>query len=500
MQQTAAHRVAMRRHSEQFDAYISSVGDLILQDLRIPAYQRPYTWSVKNVRQLVSDLQHFRASGHYRLGTVILHDAIDYSGHAPQEEPSALDIVDGQQRYLTFGLIILALSTRSAELNHALSAALLERMENITIPRRRDGKSELNLRTNYEHLFQLVRSWAADELRDFTEFFLKECSVVVMKVRDLDAAFQLFDSQNTRGKALYPTDLLKAHHLREFSQTSTSREEILETVRKWDALEPEEIEHLFGAVLFPIKRWAANKPVPETGFTVAHVDLFKGINQGTTQYRWSHMALMAKATVDQYRATNTTLRQYGVIEEFEFPFQIQQPVIDGEMFFRMVDHYIAETRKAGIRREYTRDSASKAIEPARELQRMASKLEKLPPGIGNRYLRELFDCLLMAYIDRFGWHSVQQAAAKLAKRTYLLRARLQRVTKNSINNHALVGHRKADLAQQENLFVKISLAQAPEEILTLHDVKLTTEDQEKLKEPFLRLFEPWNVAAEEPNS
>lgn len=495
IQQTAQHRVAVTADREQFDAYISSVGDLVSENLRIPAYQRPYTWSIKNVRQLVSDLQHFRPAGHYRLGTVILHEPTDSNHTDPQDEQDVLDIVDGQQRYLTFGLIILALSTRSAELDQALSGPLLERMENITIPRRRDGKSEVNLRTNYAHLRQMVQSWPADELQDFTEFFLKECSLVVMKVRDLDAAFQLFDSQNTRGKALYPTDLLKAHHLREFSQSSASREEILETVRRWDALQPEEIEHLFGAVLFPIKRWSANEPVPETGFTAAHVDLFKGISQGNTQYRWSHMALMAKATVDQYRATNATLRQYGVIEEFEFPFQIQQPVIDGEMFFRMVDHYISETRKAGIRRETTRDSAPKVIEPSRELRNILSKLERLPSGIGNRYLRELFDCLLMAYLDRFGWHSVQQAAEKLAQRTYHLRARLQRVTKKSINNHALIGHHKADITQQENLFVKISLAQSPEELLTLQDTKLTPEDEEKLEEPFLQLFEP---ATEEP--
>lgn len=495
IQQTAPHHVTVAADRDQFDAYISRVGDLVLRNLRIPAYQRPYTWSIKNVRHLISDLQHFRAAGHYRLGTVILHDPTEHIDEAPHDEHSVLDIVDGQQRYLTFGLIILALSTRSPELDQALSGPLLERMENITIPRRRDGKSKVNLRTNYEHLLQMVQSWSADELRDFTEFFLKECTVVVMVVRDLDAAFQLFDSQNTRGKALYPTDLLKAHHLREFSQTHTSREEVLETVRRWDAIEPQEIEHLFGAVLFPIKRWTANEPVPETGFTVAHIDLFKGISQGNTQYRWAHMALMAKATVDQYRATNTTLRQYGVIEEFEFPFLIQQPVIDGEMFFRMVDHYIAQTRKAGIRHEATRDSAQKVFEPAQEMQSVMSKLMMLPPGIGNGYLRELFDCLLMAYIDRFGWHDIQQAAENLAKRTYLLRARLQRIAKKSINKHALAGHPEVGLAQPENLFAKIVLAQSPDEILTLQEATLTPEDQEKLKAPFLQLFEP---AVEEP--
>lgn len=496
IQQTITHRSAATEDSDQFEAYISSVGNILRQDLRIPAYQRPYTWSVKNVRQLVSDIQHFRTSGHYRLGTFILNEPepADSNGRRAQEEQRVLNIVDGQQRYLTFGLIIMALATRSEELDQALSEPLLARVQNITIPRRRDGKSEANLRTNYEHLFQVVKAWSTQELSDFTEFFLKECSVVVMEVKDLDSAFQLFDSQNTRGRALYPTDLLKAHHLREFSQTDPSREAILETVRRWDALEPEEIEHLFAAVLFPIKRWTANEPVPDTGFTAEHVDLFKGIRQGNTQYRWAHVALIAKATVDQYRATNATLRQYGVIEEFEFPFQILQPVIDGEMFFRMVDHYIAEARKAGIKGTSTQDSASATAQTAPELQSILEKLEAIPAGIGNRYIRELFDCLLLAYVDRFGWHDVGSAADKLAQRAYLLRVHLQRVNKKSINNHALFGHRRAELAH-ENVFVKIAQAQSPDEILTIQDPAVPVEKINALQAPFQALF---SSVAKEP--
>lgn len=489
IQQTVKTGTATTAGTDQFDAYISPVADLLHQKLCIPSYQRPYTWSVKNVRQLVSDIQHFRSAGHYRLGTFILHepDFTDSDAQGTYQEPGQLEIVDGQQRYLTFGLIILALSTRSNELDQTLSEPLLNRMQSISIPQRRDGKSETNLRTNYDHLLQVVRAWSVEELSDFTEFFLKECSVVVMEVKDLDSAFQLFDSQNTRGKALYPTDLLKAHHLREFTQTSSSREAILDTVRKWDAHEPAEIEHLFASVLFPIKRWTANKPVPDTGFRAEHVDMFKGIRQTNTPYRWSHMALMAKATVDHYRATNATLRQYGVVDEFEFPFQILQPIIDGEMFFRMVDHYIAETRKAGIRRISKWDTQPGDTEPAKELVNLLAKLDELPSGIGNRYTRELFDCLLMAFIDRFGWHDVRLAADKLVKRAYGLRAKLQRINKQSINIHARDGHSKTGLTG-ENIFAKIALAETPDDVLTLQDPNISEDDKRRLKSPFQKLF------------
>lgn len=459
-------KVTSSSERQQFRAHVKSVEEILIANLQIPAYQRPYTWTLKNVNQLISDIQHFRSSGHYRLGTFILNPT-------PLSEPTqhhntgeqALDIVDGQQRYLTFGLIILALSTRADELESVLAKSLKSRLQEIKIPVRNDGQSEKNLRENYTHLQQVILSWTPQELTDFTEFFLKECSVVVLEVYDLDAAFQLFDSQNTRGKALYPTDLLKAYHLREFRQTAASRETILETVRRWDAIEPEEIEHLFAAVLFPIKRWSTYLPVPVDGFTSEHVDLFKGIREGKEQYRWAQTALMAKATVDRYREDNETLRRYGVVNEFEFPFQILQPILDGEMFFRMVEHYISEARKAGITRVPTNQSKPQDFPPAQELSDLLTILDSIPAGTGNRYIRELFDCLLMAYLDRFGWHETGQAATSLAKYAFMLRIELDRVNKQSINNHALGTHDRVQKAQ-ENLFAKIGLAQSPAIILT----------------------------------
>jgi hypothetical protein len=41
---------------------------------------------------------------------------------------------------------------------------------------------------------------------------------VIINVDKVEEAFQLFDSQNTRGKELDPHDLLKAYHLREMKR------------------------------------------------------------------------------------------------------------------------------------------------------------------------------------------------------------------------------------------------------------------------------------------
>src|SRR5699024_3427268 len=114
-----------------FDAYVMSVEHVLERSLHIPSYQRPYTWAVKNVDQLLSDIHDFQSSEHYRLGTFILHRPP--SNDNSRDFENSLDIVDGQQRYLTFGLIMLALSTRADELDRELSEVLLARMKNIEI-------------------------------------------------------------------------------------------------------------------------------------------------------------------------------------------------------------------------------------------------------------------------------------------------------------------------------------------------------------------------------
>lgn len=91
---------------------ITKIGDLLLESkitmledgaslknitLKIPEYQRPYKWSAKNANQLLDDIQEAMLDNKefYRVGTLILH----YDG-------KAYNIVDGQQRMITFALLL----------------------------------------------------------------------------------------------------------------------------------------------------------------------------------------------------------------------------------------------------------------------------------------------------------------------------------------------------------------------------------------------------------
>ena len=95
---------------------LTKIGDLLLNNtisqdsegksinpiqLVIPPYQRPYKWSAKNAVQLLDDIIAAKNQNKetYRVGTLILH----YDTYK-----SNYNIVDGQQRTITFSLLLMA--------------------------------------------------------------------------------------------------------------------------------------------------------------------------------------------------------------------------------------------------------------------------------------------------------------------------------------------------------------------------------------------------------
>ena len=76
-----------------------------LPNLHIPEYQRPYRWNIKNVEQLLADINNARVNGKqdYLIGSVIIH-----------KKNNILDIVDGQQRITTLYLLARALDYKGS--------------------------------------------------------------------------------------------------------------------------------------------------------------------------------------------------------------------------------------------------------------------------------------------------------------------------------------------------------------------------------------------------
>ena len=84
---------------------VNDGGELENINLIIPDYQRPYKWTVGNVIRLLDDIEEAWKNDrrNYRVGTLILHhDEKDniYNIY------NIYNIVDGQQRTVTFSLIL----------------------------------------------------------------------------------------------------------------------------------------------------------------------------------------------------------------------------------------------------------------------------------------------------------------------------------------------------------------------------------------------------------
>ena len=84
-----------------------SVEELLGKNLVIPNYQRPYKWTERNITDLLLDIQksiedhkRYPDSFKYRVGTIILHEV---------KNQDQYEIVDGQQRVLSFVLLKLCL-------------------------------------------------------------------------------------------------------------------------------------------------------------------------------------------------------------------------------------------------------------------------------------------------------------------------------------------------------------------------------------------------------
>ncbi len=425
------------------DPTVRTVRDLLCasgrlgRPIRIPDYQRPYKWSVTNVAQLIDDIDHFRASGRYRIGTVILHDNKD------EQQRRVLDIVDGQQRFITFALLTHFLDPDDVTLTKGV--------EDQTVSKNGLAITSANIRDNYAYIEDVLGRRSREQREAFAEFFLDNCEVVVLTLRKADEAFQMFDSQNTRGRALYPTDLLKAFHIREMSSEHVSPALRLAMVRLWEAIPPKLVNELFSEHLFKIKRWANGRSVPDRGFSTSDIALFKGIRESdnnNAHNRWAMPFLYAKNYADDFGQENGTLIRYGAMKAVEYPFQIDQPVINGEIFFKMVAHYYELGRKCGL---FSPDQGQ-VVELLGPLKSTVEELDKHKRDPRYAYVRNLLNCLLLYYVDRFDEQELDRAVDLVVRYSLALRVVQKQVRRVTVNKYALGSPPNSELLPSINLF------------------------------------------------
>ena len=364
---------------------ITKIGDLLLRNrisetdngspienikLKIPEYQRPYKWTAKNANQLLDDIEDAMNSNKevYRVGTLILH----------HDQEDNYNIVDGQQRTITFALLLNCLIDRNKESIAFLKQHISDNYFNLH-----------NVINNYRALGRRIDKLMIDE-RDkdsLTEYISEHCELIVVITEDLSEAFQFFDSQNARGKTLYPHDLLKAFHLREMSGVDVTETE--RVVKMWEDLDQKALAVLFNEYLYRLKEWVKGNRSYE--LTEHNIELFKGVTAKDT-HPFAQYYKGAFAYADEVNRSHvpfvTGLQNLS-------PFQINAPIIAGKPFFEYAKHYfdiLADIQNNDKYEGYfiNDNPIVKTLD-----------LRHYKNGVGNRITRLMFDTAILLYVDRF---------------------------------------------------------------------------------------------------
>lgn len=439
-------------------AKVVSLKDLLEMNLHIPSYQRPYKWTTRSVNLLINDLKEIGEDDsckEYRLGTIIV---------AANEDK--LDIVDGQQRVVTLILLLKALRRIGEHINFKIPQDL-EKEDYL-----RNGVTKGSIIRNYNLIRCRFRRMGPSLIKSILAS-IDKLSFVFVRVDKVTEAFQIFDSQNYRGKKLNPHDLLKAFHLRCMSEDLkagnllNSEERKKNAVEIWENRDQEKIHKLFNEYLHRIYRWKLKLPAGD--FTEYDIDEFKGVER-SLKFSYRERAEMAGEH-----------------------FQIGQSFISGEDFFSYVAWYEDLRSQLSV---YLREEVKCKFEEGLKGEGKF-KLEEAERWIGFRHAWNLFECVCLCFVDKFGLEFFIkniEYLVYLLTWAMLIRTNMQRVSFASINNYALgkLEDRELNLPVV-NMFAVIEQARMPYEILEITlpindiNVKGLNEMWQKLKGILLNL-------------
>lgn len=396
-----------RKNNDAIEEYhdpeigIMSVNNLSFEKYRIPDYQRPYKWGIKNINQLIDDILFFKdKSKEYHLGTLVLHKNL---------AEKALDIVDGQQRILSLILLLEELSE-----DKRYKTKLSDLSEKVNLFSAKACFTDITTKTNLHTNLLAIRQRLNDIDGGAVDFLVNSCRFVIVTLYDISEAFQFFDSQNARGKELVPHDLLKAYHLRDIREMT---DKDLDNITQWEACNEVDLAALF-LLLFRIKRWISGKD--GMFFTNKDIDVFKGLSLSYDKLPYQKIFLMAECFVKIYNSDVSRTIDHN---HMDFPHQIDQVVINGRLFFDMISHYMK------LRKElYEKIKDTEII-----------KLLNTYPErnrTGDIYVRELFDAAMLYYYDKFGDNNIDCAEQRIFAWAYSLRLKQSVVKLTSIDNYA----------------------------------------------------------------
>lgn len=424
---------------------VKSISEVLQnKSLKIPEYQRPYKWERRHIRNLFYDIREAieGKKSEYRIGSIILHN----------KDVDNIDIVDGQQRLISIALFLYCIDKNNLPegAKNLLNGDYL-------------GISQVNAKENFEEWCFLCGLISEEDINIISNFIMNHCkvSVIGMPSECLFEAFRLFDSQNNRGKALEPHDLLKAYHLRVIEGTNESpSERTVENIEKWEGFVDDKelsLRDLFDKHLFRIRRWIngdtglyRKRYGSELKFTERFIDDFKGVNIQNTSYPY--------------------LKLYEELHknDISFPNSICMPIINGDAFFDFIEFAHTLFKSNFYNKSIVDDFLS-------------DELKDMVDNKKSRYSRNvnLYVNLLATFIDRFGSDKLdREVCEKVFVWAFYPRVTAKAIYDTTLANYAASGTFKRKKCQK--LFQDLSVSSSPREFVSRIDTdaldNLSTQD------------------------
>lgn len=359
------------------------VGDCLKKNIEIPEYQRPYMWSTKNVEQLLKDIQSSQSNGKliYLIGTVILHD-----------DGKSFKIVDGQQRITTLILLLKQLGYKEA------------------IPNLRYNHTDSfhNIRANN----QFIHTWINENIpntENFLNYIINSCLFVEITVKKLNEAFQMFESQNGRGKELEAYNLLKAYHIR--AMASASKEIKVQCDKQWEDAtmflyknnRKDILLQLFKEQLYRTRLWARGEAA--FVFNKKRIDEFKGVTlnkDSALEFTFQNILVQQEIANQFMQNMNPSLFKikgrfiHGDTDNINPFVNITQLIYNGKSFFEYVETYVEIYKRLFIQLESSQLADFKSFYKEHCLYNGYNWRK------GDGYIREVYKSAIMMVFDRFG--------------------------------------------------------------------------------------------------
>jgi hypothetical protein len=277
--------------SSGFSAKPLALGHLLSDPykFRVPSFQRPYSWTIKEGGQLLDDLtlaleeadESVAGECDYFLGAMLLNSpALPAASHGDSPAPPSVhDVVDGQQRLVTLTILLAVLRDLLARTDSELPPGLREHIECPKKPgQQRTYRLELRQRERdffQHHVQEPLGTAMQPETDDLTEierrvlevrdhfvaelgersahdlvrmalFVGRHCHVALISAAGIDRAYRIFMVLNDRGRPLQRNDILKAQIIAQIEESARAKADAMWD--RTDALLGADFEPLFSHI------------------------------------------------------------------------------------------------------------------------------------------------------------------------------------------------------------------------------------------------------------